>query len=92
MIFSLFQPIINKNLLCCIFYPYAACMQQYAATVVFLCIWIIVALFNYKMFQIMIFSTFDGISNEKSNMLQFWPVCSNYAATCCSSGFFEYYG
>ena len=80
-----------KNPICCIFYQYAAGMQQYAA-VFFGGIWIIVALPSYKMSQIMIFSPFDAIFNEKPNMLHFSPVCSNYAAICCSSVFLGYYG
>ena len=54
-------------------------------------IWIIVALPNYKMSQIIIFSPFDTTFNEKSNMLHFWPVCCKCAAVCSCNGFFLYF-
>ena len=55
---------------------------------VFFCIWIIVALPNFKMTQIIIFSSIDAAFSEKSYMLHFWPVCCKYAAVCSCNGFF----
>ena len=82
MQFSMNKPI------CCILDLYAASLQQYAAGMVFLGIRIIIALPNYRISRIMIFSPFDAIFNEKNHMLLFWHVCSKYAAACSSRGFF----
>ena len=57
----------------------------------FLGIWILAALPNYKMSQMIIFSPFDAAFNEKSHMLHFWPVCCKCAAACSCNGFFWYF-
>ena len=36
----------------------------------------------------MIFSPFEVIFNEKTNMLHFLPVCSKYATVCSNRDFF----
>ena len=40
------------------------------------------------MSQIIIFSPFEALFNEKTNMLHFLPVCSKYAAVCSNRDFF----
>ena len=46
--------------------------------------WIIISLFYHKISLITIFSPFELIIHEKSNMLHFWPICCMYAAVCSS--------
>ena len=36
----------------------------------------------HKLSQMIIFSLFETIFNEKIKMLHFWPVCRKYAAVC----------
>ena len=91
MIFSLFEPIIKEKSKM-LYFGSVCCKYAAVCCRVFFGSWIVVALSNYKMSQIIIFSLFDAIFNEKNNMLHFWPVCSNYAVICCSSGFFGYFG
>ena len=40
------------------------------------------------MSQIIIFSPFEALFNEKTNILHFLPVCSKYAAICSNQDFF----
>ena len=89
MNFYPFSAIFDENTPIC---SILTCMQQICGRMQqqwhFWVNWKLIVLFYYQESQMIIFSPFEALFNEITNMMHFLPVCSKYAAVCSNRDFF----